>query len=72
MELVLMCLLGIMLGVVIGQKLRKENPIGTLRIDRSDPDDPYLFVELYEPINDLSKRQEVIFDVKNEDFIPRK
>lgn len=41
---------------------------GYLRVDRSDSD-PYLFLEISKPVEDLSKKKSVIFTVKNENFI---
>lgn len=41
------CIIGFILGYVTAKKKYSKEPIGTLRIDHSDPDDgPYLFLEL--------------------------
>jgi len=69
---------GLILGIVAGYCLSKhvlqDELVGTLRVDRSDPDEPpYLFVEL-EP-NGMSKINEmktVRFKVNLESYIPRK
>ena len=36
---------------------------GVLKIDTSDPDGPYLFLELHEHINTLSKQKYATFDI---------
>lgn len=41
---------------------------GYLRVDRSDGD-PYLFLEVSKPVEELSNKKSVIFQVKNEDFL---
>lgn len=63
--------LGIFIGIYISRRF-KTKPIGTLRIDHSDPESPYLFVELKEHPDELMKYKEVVFTVKVEDFIPQK
>ena len=47
----------------------KESRVGTLRVDRSDPDGPYLFLELHRPFEDVARQEHVILDVKDEDYI---
>lgn len=51
-------------------KRHKEKPVGTLRIDQSDPiDGPHLFLELNtNPRNLLSKKQ-VVLDVNPESYL---
>ena len=41
-------LVGILIGLLVSRFIFKDKPIGSLRVDQSDPDsDPYLFLELY-------------------------
>ena len=44
--------------------------IGFLRIDRSDPDGPYLFLELKKSVNEIMTQKTVLLEVKRENFIP--
>lgn len=43
---VIYILIGILIGFVGASIIHRKRPIGFLRIDRSDPDGPYLFLEL--------------------------
>lgn len=45
--------------------------IGTLRIETSDPDGPYLFLELDKGVGDISKEEYVRLRVSNESYITR-
>lgn len=71
MELVLVYLLGMLAGLVVAWVI-KPRPIGDLRIDHSDPDGPYLFLELETEPDSLRQRKEVVFRVKFKDYIPQK
>ena len=47
MSLVIGLLIGIMVGVLLSRFIFREKPVGSLRVDESDPDSgPYLFLEL--------------------------
>lgn len=46
--------------------------VGDLRIDRSDPDGPYLFLELDKPLSSFEQAEYVIFRIKNENYISHK
>ena len=63
---------GLVFGVVIGKSSAKETPVGTLRADVSDPDEPpYLFLQL-PPTTDpykLIRKKRVTLDVKIQNFI---
>ena len=40
-------LVGILIGLLVSRFIFKDKPIGSLRVDQSDPDsEPYLFLEL--------------------------
>ena len=51
-------------------KKNREKPVGTLRIDQSDPiDGPHLFLELKtDPRNLLGKKQ-IVLDVNSESYL---
>ena len=63
---------GIMIGFVVSSIIRRKHPVGFLRIDKSDPDGPYLFLELKKSVNEIVTQRTVLLEVKREDFIPHK
>lgn len=72
MSLFFMLIAGLLFGLGIAQILflrKKDDPVGALRVDQSDPDGPYIFLELYESVEDLSKRKEAIVEVKIQDYV---
>lgn len=81
-EVVVLYIFGVVLGIFIGiqitrwlkpkQASTKLKTIGNLRLDHSDPDSPYLFLELTDGLEAIYEENEVIVKVKIEDFIPRK
>lgn len=50
----------------------KKHSVGTLRIDNSDPDGPYLFLELSTNIPSFSKKKQVTLNVLDESYLPQK
>lgn len=61
---------GYILGYVFGNDRRK--PIGTLRIDSSDPDGPYLFLELETDPSIITKEKSVLLKVDTRSYISQK
>lgn len=61
---------GLWVGYFICLRLT-ENIVGTLRVDRSDPDGPYLFLELSENINKVINREYIALKVEIKDYISR-
>lgn len=72
MELALVFVMGVSIGVVIALLVFKTYFIGTLRVDRSDPDEPYMFLELDKGVSQISSKKQVVLRVKLEDYIPHK
>ena len=68
--------IGIIIGIVIGLAISIVSfflrSIGALRIDHSDEDGPYLFLELKKGVRDISNRKMVVLMVRREDFLPHK
>lgn len=62
-------LIGIAIGILI-TLLFIPRSVGTLRVDNSDPDGPYLFLELKRSVNYVATMKTVKLKVKCEDFIP--
>ena len=47
MNLIMVLLIGTSIGLILSRFIFKEKPVGSLRVDQSDPDSgPYLFLEL--------------------------
>lgn len=75
MEFVLIFIAGVLIGwaiALIASLVFKPKPIGDLRVDNSDPDGPYLFLELEHDLPDLKECKEVCFRVKVKDYLPQK
>lgn len=54
---------GITWGWFWHRHLVSDISAGVLKIDTSDPDGPYLFLELHEHIDTLSKQKHATFDI---------
>lgn len=69
----LMLLAGILVGFIFACAWSTRNHVGTLRIDRSDPDDQaYMFLELTEHPEVVSRKKYVMLKVSNENYISQK
>lgn len=45
MNLIMVLLIGTSIGLILSRFIFKEKPVGSLRVDQSDPDSgPYLFL----------------------------
>ena len=68
---IIVCLIcGYTLGYSFGNNKRK--PIGTLRVDSSDPDGPYLFLELETDPSIITKEKSVLLKVDTRSYISQK
>ena len=66
-------LFGVLMGSLIRQFLIKTKNAGSLRVDRSEPDEPpKLFLELNVDMNTLSSSDFIKLQVKNENYISQK
>lgn len=78
MEIVIALVVGVLIGICIGMVWRgvylKTNAIGDLRVDHSDPDGAYLFLELNKDqnIRMIEQQNYVMLKVKVEDIISQK
>lgn len=66
MGIVIAFILGLLGGWMIAAIiLRRKKSIGSLRVETSDPDGPYLFLELNDGnISELLRKRHVILNVK--------
>lgn len=71
MELILLAV-GIVIGIALSFIFRKRKAVGSLRIDKSDSDGPYLFLELKKGIGDITTKKTVLLEVKQENFLSQK
>lgn len=70
---VIYVVVGILIGFAVSSIIRRKHlTVGFLRIDKSDPDGPYLFLELKKSVNKIVTQRTVLLEVKREDFIPHK
>lgn len=75
MVTVVMCIVGMVAAFFLGVCIilaRIDDPVGTVHIDRSDPDGTYLFLELEVPVEDLAKKSQVMVRVEDSDLTTRK
>ena len=66
-----------LVGIAIGRCSMRlsffRHKAGNLRIDRSDPEGPYMFLELSVPgISIVEKKKYVVLDIVAENYISRK
>ena len=65
--------LGLLLGLGLSAISRRKKPVGTLRVDRSDPEEaPYLFLELEQDgMDQIHKAKTVVFKVDLRSYLAR-
>ena len=67
---VLLFSLGFVFGIVFFLICLVVRSVGTLRVDQSDPtEQPYLFLELDKPVENIAKEKYVLFKVIKKNFI---
>lgn len=70
-EIIIAVIVLLICGYVLGYSLAKNQhrPIGTLRIDSSDPDGPYMFLELETvPVSVIKKEKYVLLKVDTKSY----
>ena len=73
MTYIIILVAGIILGYSLGVLAKSEKPVGTLRVDQSDPDDgPYLFLELETDPREVMRRKYVNLKVLVKDYVSHK
>lgn len=71
---ILIFVLGLVLGLILAfifvrYRRRKEQPVGVLRVDTSDPDGPYLFLELHTGVGNVMQKKQVTLEVSTKNYI---
>lgn len=68
----LVFLLGLVVGCILATVVSKPNHVGSLRVHTSDPDGPYLFLQLEQNIDSVLKEDYVTLKVDVRDFVSHK
>ncbi|WP_336526933.1 hypothetical protein [Bacteroides acidifaciens] len=72
MELVIILAIGIVVGSIITRIVTKPLDFGTLRIDTSDPDGPFMFLELSKDVDVVASKKYIILKVNLKSYISQK
>lgn len=80
MEYVVLAICALLAGIVgfifgscwMREHFEQKYTIGELRVDRSDEDGPFCFMEVYPDSGDFIDRRTVTLRVRKEDFVSRK
>ena len=72
MEIVIILAIGIVVGSIITRIIIRLLDIGTLRIDTSDPDGPFMFLELSKDVNAVASKKYVVLKVNLKNYISQK
>lgn len=72
MNLAIIFVLGVLVGAIFTGVVFRLFSVGTLRVDNSDPDGPFLFLELSKRFETIVSKKYVVLRVKAKDFISHK
>lgn len=72
MEFAVVFALGVLFGLIIASFLNRSNSVGDLRIDTSDPDGPYLFLELSKGVGDIYRKKYVTLRINTKNYLSQK
>ena len=62
-------IIAFIMGFIVSN-IGKKKPIGTLRIDNSEPDeDPLLFLEIYTNPKNIMNEKQVLLDVNTKSYL---
>lgn len=70
--LIFMLLLGFVAGWIVHNIVAKTPASGTLKIDSSDPDGPYLFLELEEDFDSVRRKNNITLRVDISSYLSQK
>lgn len=62
----------IVIGIAMFVSSKIDKPSGRLHVETSDPDGPYIFLELYTDVADVSRKKKVVFEVDMKNYISQK
>ncbi len=69
MQTAIIFAIGVIIGCVFSSIIRRAKSVGKLRIDTSDPDGPFMFLELSKGVGDISARKQVLLEVDLKSYI---
>jgi len=72
MQTAIIFAIGVVVGCILVNIVQRIKSIGALRIDTSDPDGPYMFLELDKGVDTISSKKYVLLRVKLRNYIPHK
>lgn len=74
MIVILSLIVGTLAATVTGvaKAIKRRKPVGVLRIDTSDPDGPYMFLELSEDISAVMDAELVTLKIDTRGYISQK
>lgn len=72
MEFMLIFVAGIVVGMIIILLISMFHLVGALRVDQSDPDEPYIFLELDKGKGSIAFKKYIVLKVNLKNFIPHK
>lgn len=67
--IILTFVLGIAIGLFTSVAITKRFSSGTLKMNRTDPDGPYLFLELSEDIDEILRMEYITLKVDPNDYV---
>lgn len=70
--MVLLIFISTTITSLIWSRRQRGKSVGALKIDTSDPDGPYMFLELHVPLNDVMDKKRVTLDVNVTNYISQK
>lgn len=72
MEFAIFFAIGVVIGSIITRIIIGLLDVGTLRIDTSDPDGPFIFLELSKDVDSVASKKYVILKVNLKSYISQK
>ncbi len=69
MQTVVIFIIGFLIGCGIVVIILRPKCIGTLRVDTSDPDGPFIFLEASKSINFIASKKSVMLKVNLKNYI---
>lgn len=69
MQTAIIFAIGVIIGCILTSFIRRAKFVGKLRIDTSDPDGPFMFLELSKGVGDISSRKRVLLEVDLKSYI---
>ena len=73
MHIAIIFAIGVVVGCILVNIVQRVKSVGALRIDTSDPDGPYIFLDLDKgQVDTISSKKYILLRVKLRNYIPHK